>query len=60
MPELQGDISYSTNGGETTFSANTPAGEEFLDGPELVAPNQEAQEFIGEAKAAGLTVLPFP
>lgn len=60
MPELQGDITYSSDVEETTFSANTPAGEEFLDGAELSVSNQQAQELVEKAKAAGLTVLPFP
>ena len=60
MSELKGDISYSSDADETTFSANTPAGEEFLEGPEIAVPNDQAKEFLESANAAGLTVLPFP
>jgi hypothetical protein len=42
------------------FSADTPAGEEFLDGPELAVPNEDAKEYLDRARAAGLLVVPFP
>jgi hypothetical protein len=60
--EMPTDITYSIDAeaGETTFSANSPAGEEFLDGPELVVPNDEAKAYLEQAKAAGLTVVAFP
>lgn len=60
MPELQGDITYSIDGDETTFSANTPAGEKFLEGPELAVPNDEAKKYLEAARDAGLTVVTFP
>lgn len=60
MPELQGDISYSSDADETTFSANTPAGEEFLEAAELAIPNDEAKEYLDKAREAGLTVVAFP
>lgn len=56
------DITYSIGAedGQTTFSANTPAGEVFLDGSELAVPNDEAKAYLENARAAGLTVVPFP
>ena len=60
MPELQGDITYSIDSDETIFSANTPAGEKFLEGPERAIATNEAIEFLEAARAAGLTVVPFP
>jgi hypothetical protein len=58
MPESKADIDYSSDGEHTTFSANTPAGEQLLDGRELVVLNMDAAEFIAEARAAGLIVQP--
>ena len=55
------DITYSNNAdGQTTFSANTPAGEAFLGIRELEVPNERAQAFLEEARADGLIVIPFP
>jgi hypothetical protein len=61
MPELKGDIDYTVDAdaGETTLRANTPKGEEFLDGPELTMPNEEAKAFIEEAREVGLEVKSF-
>jgi hypothetical protein len=60
VAELKADITHSSDADETTFSANTPAGEEFLEDTEIAMPNSEAKEFLEAAKAAGLTVVPFP
>jgi hypothetical protein len=57
---MAADITYATDGGNTVFSADTPAGEEFLDGRELAVPNEDAKEYLDRAKAAGLTIVPFP
>ncbi len=59
---MPADITYSidADAGATTFSANSPDGEEFLGAPEYTLPNEEAKEYLEEAKAAGLTVIPFP
>jgi hypothetical protein len=59
---MAADITYSIDAeaGETIFSANSPAGEQFLGGPELAFPNDEAKAYLEQAKAAGLTVVPFP
>jgi hypothetical protein len=56
------DITYfiDADAGETIFSANSPAGEEFLDGPKLSVPNDEARDYLENARAAGLTIVPFP
>jgi hypothetical protein len=54
------DITYATDGNESNFVAETPAGEEFLGGPELTVPDHEAEAFLERARAAGLTILPFP
>jgi hypothetical protein len=59
MPESKADIEYTSDGEHTTFSANTPAGKQLLDGPELVMLNMDAADFIAEARAAGLIVQPF-
>jgi hypothetical protein len=62
MESSMADITYSIDADhrETTFSANTPAGEAFLGGPELVVPNESALAFREEAQAAGLIVAAFP
>jgi hypothetical protein len=62
MESSMADITFSINADnrQTTFSANTPAGEEFLGGPELVVPNEKAQAYRDEARAAGLIVKAFP
>jgi hypothetical protein len=59
---MPADITYSINADtqKTVFSANTPAGEEFLDGKELTVPNAEAKEYLEKAKEGGLVVVPFP
>jgi hypothetical protein len=57
---MAADITYTTDGGNTVFSADTPAGEEFLDGRELAVPNEDAKEYLDRANAAGLMVVPFP
>jgi hypothetical protein len=55
------DITYSTDAdGQTTFSANTPAGEAFLGVRELEVPNERAQAFLEQARADGLIVILFP
>jgi hypothetical protein len=46
-------------GDETTFTANTPTGEEFLRGPELTIPSIDAANIVASARAAGLIVQPF-
>jgi hypothetical protein len=58
MPEVKGDIDYASDSEETTFSANTPAGETFLGGPELTVSNTEAAAVVAKARAAGLTIGP--
>jgi hypothetical protein len=59
---MSADITYATNAeeGQTVFSANSPAGEEFLDGTELAVPNEVAKYYLEKAKAEGLTIVPFP
>jgi hypothetical protein len=59
MPESKADIDYTSDGEHTTFSANTPAGEQLLDGAQLVMLCMDAADFIAEARAAGLIVQPF-
>jgi hypothetical protein len=61
MPEAPSDIDYRVDPGrhETTFRANTPKGEEFLGGADLIMSNDEAHTFIQDARAAGLTVKSF-
>lgn len=54
------DITYATDGKESSFVAETPAGEEFLGGPELTVPDDEAEGYLEQARKAGLTILPFP
>jgi len=54
------DITYATDGEESNFVAETPAGKEFLGGPELTVPNDEAEAYLKHARAAGLSVLAFP
>jgi hypothetical protein len=61
MPEAPSDIDYTVDIGrhETMFRANTPKGEEFLGGVDLIMSNEEAHTFIQDARAAGLTVKSF-
>ena len=59
MAELKGDIDYTVEGDEVIFRANTPNGEEYLEGPELSVPTTDAKEFIDEARAAGIEIDPF-
>jgi hypothetical protein len=54
------DITYATDGEDSNFVAETPAGEEFLGEPELTVPNDEAEAYLEQARAAGLTVRAFP
>ena len=56
------DITYAidSEAGETTFSANSPAGEEFLGDTQRTLDNDEAASFIELAKEKGLTIIPFP
>jgi hypothetical protein len=54
------DITYATDGKESNFVAETPAGEEFLGGPEVTIPEDEAEAYLKKARDAGLTVLAFP
>jgi hypothetical protein len=54
------DITYASDKKESNFVAETPAGEKFLGGPELTVPNDEAEAYLEQARAAGLTILPFP
>jgi hypothetical protein len=59
---MSADITYAIDAEEdqTIFSANSPAGEEFLGDTQLAVPNEEAKVYIGQASAAGLTIIPFP
>jgi hypothetical protein len=52
---MSADITYAIDAeeGQTVFSANSPAGEEFLDGG---GPERGSEL----ARAAGLTIVPFP
>jgi hypothetical protein len=61
MPELKADIDYTSDAGagETTFSANTPAGEKFLGGRERTVWNVAAAALVANARATGLKVEPF-
>ena len=54
------DITYASDKKESNFVAETPAGEKFLGGPELTVPTDEAEAYLEQARAAGLTILPFP
>lgn len=54
------DISYATDGEQSNFVAELRAGEEFLGGPELTVPINEADTYLVRACAAGLTILPYP
>jgi hypothetical protein len=56
------DITYSidADGDETTFSASTPEGEEFIGGSVLLVPIEQTQDYLETARAAGLVVLPYP
>ena len=54
------DITYATDGEESNFVAETRAAEEFLGGPELTVPLNEAETYLQRACAAGLTILPYP
>ena len=54
------DITYATDGEKSNFVAETPAGKEFLGGPELTVPIDEAEAYLKQARAAGLSVLAFP
>jgi hypothetical protein len=49
MPEAPSDIDYMVDIGrhETMFRANTPKGDEFLGGVDLITSNEEAHAFIG-------------
>jgi hypothetical protein len=59
---MAADITYSidAHAGESSCSANTPAGEKFLGDSELVVPNEEAKSYVDKARAAGLTIVTFP
>jgi hypothetical protein len=57
---MRADITYATDDTKSNFVAETPAGEAFLGGPELTVPNNQADECLAKAIAAGLSVLPFP
>ena len=61
MPEARSDIDYTVDVSrhETMFRANTPKGEEFLGGADLIMSNEEAHTFIQDARATGLTVKSF-
>jgi hypothetical protein len=59
MPELKADIDYTSDGDDTTFSANTPAGQEYLGGPEITLPSTDAAQFVADGRARGLTIQPF-
>jgi hypothetical protein len=56
------DITYSidSESGETTFSANSPAGVEFLGDTQRTVDNDEATSLIELAQEKGLTIVPFP
>ena len=54
------DITYATDGKQSNFVAETPAGEEFLGGPEVTVPEDEAEAYLKKARDAGLSVLAFP
>lgn len=57
---MRADITYATDDEKSNFVAETRAGEAFLRGPELTIPNNQADECLAKAIAAGLSVLPFP
>src|SRR4051794_39125810 len=57
MPEVKADIDYVVDEGITTFSANTPAGEAFLEAPTVTAPSAKAAQIIEKAKAKGLAIV---
>jgi hypothetical protein len=59
MPVSKPDIEYTSDGEETTFSANTPAGEKYLGEREVTVPSMDAAAFIADARSAGLVVQPF-
>jgi hypothetical protein len=56
------DITCSPNEdqSEVIFSASTPEGEAFLQGPKLSVPLAGAAAFKKSAEAKGLTVEEFP
>lgn len=59
---MSADITYAIDveEGQTVFSANSPAGEEYLGDTQLAVPNEEAKVYIEQASAAGLAIIPFP
>ncbi len=57
---MRADITYATDDEKSNFVAETRAGEAFLRGPELTILNNQADECLAKAIAAGLSVLPFP
>ncbi|SFJ72469.1 hypothetical protein [Bradyrhizobium sp. cf659] len=59
MAELKGDIDYTVEGDQVIFRANTPKGEEYLEGPEFAVPTTDAKEFIHEARTAGIEIISF-
>ena len=50
------DITYSSFEGDTTFSAHTPAGEQFLGTTKLSVRTSEANAIRRKAEADGLTI----
>ena len=51
------DITYATDGKESNFVAESPAGEEFLGGPELTVPDYEADAYPApQARQPGRSV----
>ncbi len=59
MPELKADIDYTSDGANTTFSANTPAGEGYLGGREITLPTTDAAQFVADGRARGLIIQPY-
>ena len=57
---MRADITFAATDTKSNFVAETPAGEAFLGEPEVNVPNDQADELLARAIAAGLTVLPFP
>jgi hypothetical protein len=59
---MSADITYTTDAeeGQTVFSANSPAGKEYLGETQLAVTDEEAKANIEPASAAGLAIIPFP
>jgi hypothetical protein len=57
---MRTDITFAADDEITNFVGETPAGEAFLGAPKIAIPNHLAEKYLEKAKAAGLSVLPFP